>query len=72
VVYIPTPVLAPAQTLLYRLNSDQTSAVPVKVEYGSIGPDEVEIRSGLNPGDRVIVSSTAVYEASGKIAITGP
>jgi HlyD family secretion protein len=72
VIYIPAPVLAPAQTQIYRLNSDQTAADPVKVEYGRLGADNVEIRSGLNPGDRVIVSSTAVYEASGKIAITGP
>jgi hypothetical protein len=70
VIHIPAPALA--QTLLYRLNSDRTSAVPVKVEYGRLGADEAEIRGGLNPGDRVIVSSTAVYEASGKITITGP
>jgi hypothetical protein len=29
-IYIPTPVLAPVQTMLYRLNSDQTTATPVK------------------------------------------
>jgi HlyD family secretion protein len=68
-LYVPSPVLAPAQTSLYRLNSDQTSANPVKVEYGRIGTDLTEIRSGLNPGDRVIVSITAQYEPFGKIAL---
>jgi HlyD family secretion protein len=68
-IYIPKPALAPAQTLLYRLNSDQTGAAPVQVEYGQLGADVAEIRSGLSPGDRVIVSSTAQYEAFGKIAL---
>jgi hypothetical protein len=31
-IYIPRPALAPAQTWLYRLNSDQTGAAPVQVE----------------------------------------
>lgn len=68
-IYVTRPVLAPVQTLLYRLNSDQTSAVPVKVEYGRIGIEYAEIRSGLNPGDRVIVSITAQYEPFGKISL---
>jgi len=68
-IYIPRPALAPAQTLLYRLNSDQTGAAPVQVEYGQLGADVAEIRSGLSPGDRVIVSSTAQYEPFGKIAL---
>jgi hypothetical protein len=68
-IYIPRPALAPVQTLLYRLNSDQTGAAPVQVEYGRLGVDVAEIRSGLSPGDRVIVSTTAQYEAFGKIAL---
>ena len=68
-IYIPRPALAPTQTLLYRLNSDQTGAAPVQVEYGRLGADVAEIRSGLNPGDRVIVSDTAQYEPFGKIAL---
>jgi HlyD family secretion protein len=68
-IYIPRPALAPAQSLLYRLNSDQTGATPVQVEYGRLGADVAEIRSGLSPGDRVIVSSTAQYEPFGKIAL---
>jgi hypothetical protein len=68
-IYIPRPALAPAQSLLYRLNSDQTTAAPVQVEYGRLGEDVAEIRSGLSPGDRVIVSSTAQYEPFGKIAL---
>jgi hypothetical protein len=68
-IYIPRPALAPAQTLLYRLNSDQTGAAPVQVEYGRLGADVAEIRSGLSPGDRVIVSITAQYEPFGKIAL---
>ncbi len=68
-IYIPTPDLAPAQTLLYRLNPDQPTGTPVRVEYGRIGIDLAEIRSGLNPGDRVIVSITAQYEAFGRISL---
>jgi len=68
-IYVPRPVLAPAQTILYRLNSDQTSATPVKVEYGRIGIEYAEIRSGLSPGDLVIRSITAQYEPFGKISL---
>jgi hypothetical protein len=68
-IYVPRPALAPAQTLLYRLNSDQTSADPVKVEYGRIGIEYAEILSGLSPGDRVIRSITAQYEPFGKISL---
>lgn len=68
-IYVPRPALAPVQTLLYRLSPDQTSATPVKVEYGRIGIEYAEIRSGLNPGDRVIRSITAQYEPFGKISL---
>jgi hypothetical protein len=68
-LYITRPALAPAQTLLYRLSADQTSAAPVKVEYGPLGIEYAEILSGLSPGDQVIVSITAQYEASGPISI---
>jgi multidrug efflux pump subunit AcrA (membrane-fusion protein) len=68
-IYVPRPALAPVQTLLYRLSPDQTSASPVKVEYGRIGIEYAEILSGLNPGDRVIRSITAQYEPFGKISL---
>jgi hypothetical protein len=68
-LYITRPALAPAQTLLYRLNADQTTAAPVKVEYGRLGIEYAEILSGLSLGDHVIVSITAQYEASGPISL---
>lgn len=41
------------------------------VEIGAFGRDELEMLSGLNEGDEVIISNTSEFKHSGEIRITG-
>ncbi len=41
---------------IYRLSADGTRAEKVSIEIGRQNPKQYEILSGLNPGDRVIIS----------------
>src|SRR6478752_10026447 len=58
VLYIEKPELYVASTegILFKLDSDERYATQVKVQYGEIAGGLVEVRSGLQPGAKVILS----------------
>ena len=68
VMYIPRPALG-LPSMLYKLDPDGQSATPVAVQYGKGGAGVVEILSGLQPGDQIILTDMAAYEASGRVAL---
>ena len=68
VVYISRPALG-LPNMLYKLDPDGQSATPVAVQYGKGGAGVVEILSGLQPGDQIILTDMAAYEASGRVAL---
>jgi HlyD family secretion protein len=47
---------------LYRLSADGSRAALVRIALGRGSADRVAVRSGLNPGDTVIVSDTSAYD----------
>lgn len=51
----------------YVVEGNQARAVPI--ELGAIGTSEVEVVKGLNPGDRVVISNTQVFENASKVLL---
>ena len=64
VVYVGRPVFGQSNTegTLFRVEPDGTQAVRVKVMFGRASVQQIEIRSGLQPGDHVIVSDMTQYK----------
>lgn len=51
----------------YIVDGNQARAVPI--ELGAIGTSEVEVVSGLKPGDRVVISNTQVFENASSVLL---
>jgi HlyD family secretion protein len=51
----------------YRIRDDVAELVTIVV--GSVSVSEVEIRSGLEPGDRIVVSETTRFEGADRVLI---
>jgi HlyD family secretion protein len=54
---------------LFRLGPDGRTATRVKVSLGRGSVDVVEVRAGLQPGDRVILSDTSAFDANEQIRL---
>jgi beta-lactamase regulating signal transducer with metallopeptidase domain len=54
---------------LFRLEPDGQEALRVPVEYGRASVTEVEIRSGLAPGDKVILNDMSQFLHEDRIAL---
>lgn len=54
---------------LFRLRPDGTAAERVQVVLGRASVTSVEVRRGLNPGDRVIVSDVSQWDAQDRLRI---
>jgi hypothetical protein len=63
VVYIEKPALSAPNTecALFVADADERSATLVKVQLGQIAGNYMEVRHGLKPGDRVIVSDMSAW-----------
>ena len=46
---------------IFKLNQDETKAYKVDVQFGRQNPDYYEVISGLQPGDKVVISSYENY-----------
>jgi GWxTD domain-containing protein len=71
VVYVGRPVYAAANTqgALFRLDPDGRTATLVPVRFGRTSVNQIEVVSGLAPGDRVILSDMTAYLRFGKVEI---
>lgn len=71
VVWVGRPVkIEPNSTGdLFKLDRNGTQAVRVKVEFGQASINMIQILSGLDPGDQVIVSDMAPFQSSGRITL---
>jgi HlyD family secretion protein len=71
VVYVGRPVTGQAEgeSTLFKLDQDGQHATRVKVQYGRSSVNQIEIRSGLQPGDRVIVSNMASYDRRERVRL---
>ena len=71
VLYTGRPVYGQAESTieLFRLTPDGREAERVKVSLGRTSVNAVEVRSGLNPGDKVILSDVAQFDGRPRIRI---
>lgn len=69
VVYVGRPVSGQADSegTLFKLEPDGKRAVRVKVQFGKSSVNLIEIRSGLQPGDKVILSDTKTFDGLERI-----
>ena len=71
VVYVGRPVFgqqdSPAR--LFKIEPDGKYANAVKVMFGRSSVNSIEIKSGLNVGDRVILSDMSAYDAYDRIKL---
>ena len=71
VVYVSKPVFgrSNSRAMLFRLEPDGRSAKKVPVQFGAASVQLIEIKNGLHPGDKVIVSDMSQYDAVASIAL---
>jgi HlyD family secretion protein len=71
VVYVGRPAQgqAESQVGLFRLEPDGTHASRVKVRLGRSSVSTIEVLEGLKPGDQVVLSDTAAWDAHDRIRL---
>jgi HlyD family secretion protein len=71
VVYVGRPVIAKpnSDASIFRLDPDGQHATRVPVHFGQISVNTIEVKSGLQPGDRVIVSDMTPYQTLDRITV---
>ncbi len=71
VVYVGRPVFAEANavTMLYRIEPDGQHAVRVPVRFGRVSVNQIEVVSGLAPGDRIILSDMSQYKRFDRVRL---
>jgi hypothetical protein len=64
VVHVGRPVIgrSNSQVMLFKIEPDGHSAKKVPVQLGAASVNVVEIKSGLQPGDKVIISDMSQYD----------
>jgi beta-lactamase regulating signal transducer with metallopeptidase domain len=71
VFYVGRPVSGAANSegVLFKLDPDGHQAIRVKVQYGRQSVNKIQIRRGLAPGDRVILSDMSGYSNYDRIVV---
>lgn len=71
VVYVGRPVSgrSNSQAILFKLEPDGHSAKKVPVQFGASSVQRIQIKSGLQPGDKVIISDMSQYAGVAAIVL---
>lgn len=71
VVYVGRPVFgrANSKVMLFKIEPDGRSARRVAVQLGAVSVNRIEVKSGLQPGDKVIISDMSKYDGVGAIGL---
>jgi multidrug efflux pump subunit AcrA (membrane-fusion protein) len=71
VVYLGRPAMfeAKSEGTVFELESDGIHATRVKVRFGALSVNSVQIIEGLKPGDKVIISDTAEFSRYNRIKL---
>jgi hypothetical protein len=71
VVYVGRPVFGQSnsQVMLFKVEPDGHSAKKVPVQVGATAVNLIEIKSGLRPGDKVIISNMSQYDGVAAIVL---
>jgi beta-lactamase regulating signal transducer with metallopeptidase domain len=71
VVYVGRPVFGQSNSrvMLFKIEPDGHSAKKVPVQFGAASVNVIEVKSGLQPGDKVIVSDMSQYDGAAAIVL---
>jgi HlyD family secretion protein len=71
VVYVGRPVFGQQDSTvqLFKVDADGKYATKVKVTFGKASVNTIEVKGGLNVGDRVILSDMSAYDAYDRIKL---
>ncbi len=71
VVYVGRPVFGESNQkfALFKIAPDGHSAKRVPVQFGAASVNLIEVKSGLKPGDKVILSDVKAYDGFGTITL---
>lgn len=71
VVFVGRPAFAKSdsQFMLFEVESDGSHAKKVKVRFGAMSYDAVQILEGLQPGDHVILSDMSKYDGYDRVRL---
>lgn len=71
VVYVGRPVFgrSNSRVMLFKLEPEGHSAKKVPVQFGATSVQLIEIKSGLQPGDKVIISDMSQYDGVAAIVL---
>jgi multidrug efflux pump subunit AcrA (membrane-fusion protein) len=71
VVHVGRPVFAQSngRLMLFRLEPDGHTAKKAPVQFGSASVNVIEIKSGLRPGDKVILNDMSKYDGVAAIVL---
>jgi Zn-dependent protease with chaperone function len=71
VVYVGRPVFgrSNSRVMLFKIDPDGHSAKKVPVQFGATSVNRIEIKSGLQPGDKVILSDMSQYDGVAAIVL---
>jgi hypothetical protein len=65
----PADARANTETILFLIEADSQHAKRVPVHYGRISGPQIEIVSGLSPGDRVIVTDMSKWASYARVTL---
>ncbi|MFJ4389516.1 efflux RND transporter periplasmic adaptor subunit [Pseudomonas soli] len=70
-LYVERPPFAQnnVSSMLYRLDQKDRSATKVKVDFGQGSADYIQITSGLQAGDKIILSDSTAWQGADQIKI---
>jgi hypothetical protein len=71
VIYVGRPIFgAPNSSyMLFRLDPDGKHATQVKVQFGAMSVNSVQIVEGLQPGDQIVLSDMTKYDGTSRIRL---
>ena|SRR5215471_20828436 len=70
-IFIPKPhgYAGESEGKVWRIDADDRYATQVRVEYGSIAGDLIQVRAGLNAGDHVILSDMSAWSGIQRVRL---
>jgi HlyD family secretion protein len=71
VVYVGRPVFAQlnSNVMLFKIDADNAQATKVRVRFGRVSVNTIEVVEGIKVGDRVIVSDMKAYDQYDRITL---
>ena len=70
-VHVGRPVFGKpnSEDTIFKIEPDGQTAVRVKVQYGETSVNTIQIKSGLQPGDKIIVSDMSAYDKYDRVTL---